>query len=93
MRACLPYLREQIQLLNPKIIVALGATAVQGLLEIETVGITKMRGKWLHYNGIDLMPTYHPAYLLRNPSVKKDVWEDMKTVLAKLGRQPPSRGK
>ena len=93
MRACLPYLREQIQLLNPKIIVALGATAVQGLLEIETVGITKMRGKWLHYNGIDLMPTYHPAYLLRNPSVKKDVWEDMKTVLAKLGRQPPSREK
>jgi DNA polymerase len=91
MRACLPYLRRQIQLLNPKIIVALGATAVQGLLEIETAGITRMRGKWLNYNGIDLMPTYHPAYLLRNPTVKKDVWEDMKAVLAKLGRQPPSR--
>ena len=91
MQACLPYLREQIRLLNPKIIVALGATAVQGLLEIETVGITKMRGKWLSYNGIDLMPTYHPAYLLRNPVAKKDVWEDMKAVLAKLGKEPPKR--
>ena len=91
MHACLPYLREQIQLLKPKIIVALGATAIQGLLGIETVGITKMRGKWLSYNGIDLMPTYHPAYLLRNPTVKKDVWEDMKAVLSKLGREPPPR--
>jgi uracil-DNA glycosylase len=91
MRACLPYLREQIQLLNPRIIVALGATAVQGLLEIETVGITKTRGKWLSYDGIDVMPTYHPAYLLRNPLAKKDVWEDMKAVLAKLGKEPPKR--
>jgi DNA polymerase len=91
MHACLPYLREQIQRLHPKIIVALGATAVQGLLEIETVGITKMRGQWLSYKGIDLMPTYHPAYLLRNPTVKKDVWEDMKEVLAKLGKEPPKR--
>lgn len=86
--ACLPYLREQIALLRPKVLVALGATAVRGLLDVET-GITKLRGKWLVYEGIDLMPTYHPAYLLRNPAGKKDVWDDMKAVLAKLGRTPP----
>ncbi|MFH0953847.1 MAG: uracil-DNA glycosylase [Verrucomicrobiota bacterium] len=92
MQACLPYLKEQIALLKPKVIVALGATAVRGLLEVET-GITRLRGQWLSYEGIDLMPTYHPAYLLRNPAGKKDVWEDMKAVLARLGRQPPSRKK
>jgi DNA polymerase len=93
MNACLPYLRRQITLLKPKIIVALGATSVQGLLQIETVGITKMRGQWMSYQGIDLMPTFHPAYLLRNPPAKKDVWADMKTVLAKLGKEPPKRAK
>ena len=93
MNACLPYLRAQIELLNPKIIVALGATSVQGLLQIETVGITKLRGKWLSYKEIDLMPTFHPAYLLRNPPAKKEVWEDMKAVLAKLGKEPPKRAK
>lgn len=91
MNACLPYLRTQIELLKPKIIVALGATAVQGLLQIETIGITKLRGQWMSYQGIDLMPTFHPAYLLRNPPAKKEVWEDMKAVLAKLGREPPKR--
>ena len=93
MSACLPYLRAQIERLKPKVIVALGATSVQGLLGIETVGITKMRGQWMSYQGIDLMPTFHPAYLLRNPPAKKEVWEDMKAVLARLGRQPPARAK
>ena len=93
MNACLPYLRAQIELLKPKLIVALGATAVQGLLQIETVGITKLRGQWMSYQGIDLMPTFHPAYLLRNPPAKREVWEDMKTVLAKLGKEPPKRTK
>jgi uracil-DNA glycosylase len=93
MNACLPYLRRQIELLKPKIIVALGATSVQGLLQIETVGITKLRGQWMSYQGIDLMPTFHPAYLLRNPPAKKEVWDDMKTVLAKLGKEPPKRAK
>ena len=93
MNACLPYLRAQIELLKPKLIVALGATAVQGLLQIETVGITKLRGQWMSYQGIDLMPTFHPAYLLRNPPAKREVWEDMKTVLAKLGKEPPKRAK
>ncbi len=91
MTACMPFLREQIALLKPKVIVALGATAVKGLLQVET-GITKLRGKWLLYEGIDLMPTFHPAYLLRNPAGKKDVWDDIKAVLAHLGRTPPKRG-
>jgi DNA polymerase len=90
MKACIPYLEEQIALLKPKVIVALGATAIRGLLDVET-GITKLRGKWLEYCGIPLMPTYHPAYLLRNPAGKRDVWEDMKAVLARLGRTPPPR--
>ena len=84
MQACLPFLKEQIALLRPKVIVALGATAVRGLLNLE-IGITKLRGKWQTYEGIDLMPTYHPAYLLRNESAKRPVWEDMKLVRDALG--------
>ncbi len=90
--ACLPFLKEQIALLRPAVIVALGATAVKGLLGIET-GITKLRGKWLEYEGAPLMPTFHPAYLLRNPSAKREVWDDMKQVLARIGRAPPTRSK
>lgn len=88
MQTCLPYLKAQIALLKPKVIIALGATAVRGLTGLET-GITKLRGKWLVFENIDLMPTYHPAYLLRNPSAKREVWEDLKEALAKLGRTPP----
>jgi uracil-DNA glycosylase family 4 len=85
MQACIPYLHEQIDLIQPKVIVALGATAVDGLLG-KTVGITKLRGQWQMYRGIPLMPTYHPAYLLRNqaPSEKRRVWEDMLLVMEKL---------
>lgn len=90
MAACLPYLQEQISLIRPKVIVALGATALQGLLDVQ-MGITKVRGTWMEYEGVPLMPTFHPAYLLRSPAGKKDVWEDMKAVLAKLGREPPPR--
>lgn len=91
MQSCLPYLHEQIALLKPKVIVALGATAVKGLFGDDIGGITKIRGKWLQYQGIDAMPTYHPAYLLRNPPAKPDVWTDMKTVLSKLGREAPAK--
>ena len=90
METCMPYLKEQIRLLKPKVIIALGATAVKGLLDVRT-GITKLRGTWLAFEGIDLMPTYHPAYLLRNPSAKKDVWEDLKEVLHFLGRPVPKK--
>ena len=86
MNTCIPYLHEQIDLIRPKVIVALGATAVEGLLG-KTVGITKLRGNWRTYRGIPLMPTYHPAYLLRNqaPSEKRRVWEDMLQVMERLG--------
>ena len=83
---CIPYLQEQIDLIKPKAIVALGATAVDGLLG-KTIGITKLRGNWQTYRGIPLMPTYHPAYLLRNQSLseKRKVWEDILKVMEKLG--------
>ena len=90
MAACLPYLREQIRLLKPRVIVALGGTATRGLLGLEA-GITKLRGRWFAYEGIDVMPTYHPAYLLRNESGKRDAWRDLQAVLQRLGRTPPPR--
>ena len=88
MEECLPYLKEQLELLRPKVIVCLGATAVKGLLAT-TTGITKLRGSWRSFEGIDVMPTFHPAYLLRNPPAKKDAWEDLKEVLRRLGRPIP----
>jgi uracil-DNA glycosylase family 4 len=85
MATCIPYLHEQIDLIRPKVIVALGATAVEGLLG-KTVGITRLRGTWKTYRGTPLMPTYHPAYLLRNQAMseKRKVWEDMLAVMEKL---------
>jgi DNA polymerase len=86
MQTCIPYLHEQIDLIRPRVIVALGGTAVEGLLG-KTLGITKLRGQWRTYRGIPLMPTYHPAYLLRNQSLseKRRVWEDMLQVMERLG--------
>lgn len=89
MEKCLPYLKEQIAILKPKVIICLGATAVKGLFGPDLEGITKIRGQWRTYEGIDTMPTYHPAYLLRNPPMKADAWKDMKEVLHKLGRKVP----
>ena len=85
MQTCIPYLEAQIDLIKPKILVALGGTAVEGLLGMS--GIMKMRGNWQTYRGIPLMPTYHPSYLLRNqaPAEKRRVWEDMMQVMEKLG--------
>ncbi|HWC61763.1 MAG TPA: uracil-DNA glycosylase [Verrucomicrobiae bacterium] len=85
MQTCIPYLHEQIDLIRPKVLVALGATAVEGLLG-KTMGITRLRGNWQTYRGIPLMPTYHPAYLLRNQALseKRRVWEDMLQVMEKL---------
>jgi len=78
--ACEPFLRKQIELIRPEIIVALGKFAVQTLLQSK-VPITKLRGQWHSYHGIKTMPTFHPAYLLRNPGDKKLVWEDIKKVI------------
>src|SRR5207248_754151 len=73
MQTCIPFLHEQIDLIRPKILVALGATAVEGLLG-KTAGINKVRGTWQIYRGTPLMPTFHPAYLLRTPGDKRKVW-------------------
>ncbi len=85
MQTCIPFLHEQIDLIRPKVLVALGATAVEGLLG-KTIGITKLRGNWRTYRGIPLMPTYHPAFLLRNQAMseKRKVWEDMLQVMQRL---------
>lgn len=81
--ACEPFLKKQIDLVRPEIIVALGKFAVQTLLQSK-VPITKLRGNWHRYHGIKLMPTFHPAYLLRNPADKKLVWEDIKKVIKEM---------
>ncbi|MBI4211264.1 MAG: uracil-DNA glycosylase [Deltaproteobacteria bacterium] len=83
MAACMPYLRKQIDIIDPKIIVCLGATAIQGLLQTEEK-ISRIRGTFRDWDGIKVMPTFHPAYLLRNPEMKKTVWEDMKKVMEEL---------
>jgi DNA polymerase len=92
MAACMPYLSRQLELVEPAVIVALGATAVQGLFGT-TEGITRLRGRWRLYKGkIAVMPTFHPAYLLRTPAAKRQVWEDLQAVLRQLGRPIPERG-
>ncbi|MGA7616584.1 MAG: uracil-DNA glycosylase [Thermoanaerobaculia bacterium] len=85
--ACNPFITRQIELIAPKVIVTLGRFAVQTLLRSD-LPISAVRGKWQSYRGIKVMPTYHPAYLLRNPSAKKDVWSDMKKVMSELGINP-----
>jgi DNA polymerase len=97
MQACLPFLREQIRIVQPKVIVLLGGTAIRGLLDTQ-VGVTRMQGQWTRYDGIPVMPTYHPAYILRFESLgdaaglkraKTEVWHALKLVLAQLGRSVP----
>jgi DNA polymerase len=83
MKACEPYLLRQLELLQPKVICALGRIAIQGLLR-ETTPIGKLRGQWRIFHTIPLMPTFHPAYLLRNNSQKRFAWEDLQAVMAKL---------
>jgi DNA polymerase len=86
MQTCLPYLLEQIDIIKPRVIVALGATAVEGLFG-KPMPITKLRGNWQTFRETPVMPTFHPAYLLRNQALseKRKVWEDMLQVLEKLG--------
>jgi uracil-DNA glycosylase family 4 len=90
--ACEPFLRKQVALVRPKVIVALGKFAAQVLLR-SRVPISKLRGVWSEFDGVPLMPTFHPAYLLRNPADKRLVWEDVKKVLERLGMSIPERGR
>jgi DNA polymerase len=86
--ACQPFLEAQIHAIRPRVLVGLGKFGAHWLLKTAEP-ITRLRGRVGEYEGIPVMPTYHPAYLLRNPSAKKDVWEDMKVVLRMLGRPAP----
>lgn len=92
MEACMPYLLRQIALVKPKAIVALGATALKGLTGNPAVSITNARGAWNKFNDIPMMPTFHPAYLLRFPAAKAEAWKDLKAVLKLLGKTPPQTG-
>lgn len=85
--ACEPFLKAQLAALRPKVIVALGKFAAQTLLR-EATPITRLRGQWRSYEGVPLMPTFHPAYLLRNPADKKLAWMDLKDVMKRFGKEP-----
>ena len=86
MQCCQPFLDEQIKIIAPKVIITLGASSTRALLKTDDV-ISSLRGKFTEYMGIPLMPTYHPAALLRNPKLKKDVWQDMKKVMALVSKK------
>ena len=88
-RLCEPFLRQQLRLIAPRVICALGAFAAKTLLQTETP-ITALRGRFHMYEGIKLMPTYHPAYLLRNPPAKKQVWEDVQLIMKEIEPGRPS---
>ena len=88
--SCFPYLKTQIDIINPKIIVTLGRYSTSAILgTAEAIRISELRGKFFNYNGIKVMPTFHPAYLLRNGKDKKLVWDDMKAVLKELDMHIP----
>ena len=89
MAACLPYLQAQIEAIEPEVVCLLGAVALRALLG-QKAAITKLRGHWQQLGGARVMPTYHPAYLLRNPHAKRDFWTDLKAIRDLLGR-PPAR--
>lgn len=90
--ACMPYLTEQLEIVQPKVIVTLGNVPLKALFNVQ--GIMKLRGTWRLYKGaVPVMPTYHPAYVLRNPTaqVRGDVWNDLKLVMRQLGKTLPER--
>jgi DNA polymerase len=87
---CRDYLERQLELIRPRYLCALGACAAQNLLQ-STLPIGRLRGRFHDYRGIPVLCTYHPAYLLRSPEKKKDVWDDMKRLLARMGRQVPEK--
>lgn len=89
---CSPYLLRQLDVIDPKVLVCLGAVAAQTLLET-TRGISQFRGEWMTWHGHKLMATYHPAYLLRNPAAKSEVWKDLQKVMAELGLPLPRKAK
>lgn len=89
---CRGYLDRQLEIIQPEFICCLGSVAAKTLLETET-SIGKLRGKFHLYRGIPVLCTYHPAYLLRNPAAKRDVWEDMQMLMREMGIELPRRGR
>ncbi len=90
-KTCSPFLMRQLDAIAPKVIVCLGACSAQTLLQT-TRGISHFRGQWMEFRGTKLMATYHPAYLLRNPAAKADVWKDLQKVMAELGLEVKKGG-
>jgi len=88
--ACIGFVKKQIAAIRPKVIVTLGNVPTQNLLGTKQ-GITRLRGSWQEYEGIPVMPTFHPSYLLRSPGEKGKVWEDVKLVMKKLGMPVPEK--
>ncbi|MEI6054980.1 MAG: uracil-DNA glycosylase [Lentisphaerota bacterium] len=86
-QTCLPYLLEQIDVIRPKVLLLLGATPLKYILDL--VGITKLHGTWHEFHGIKTIPSFHPAYLLRDPNQKKYAWEDLQKIMQFLGKTPP----
>ncbi|MBX9788887.1 MAG: uracil-DNA glycosylase [Pirellulales bacterium] len=89
---CWPYLEQQLAILRPEFICCLGAVAVRRLLSV-TTAVGRLRGQFFTYQGSQVLVTYHPSYLLRNPPAKKDVWEDMKLLMARMGIELGARDK
>jgi len=88
--ACNRFLTPQLELVAPRVIVALGKCAAQNLGVAEPTG--PWRGRWKQWRDIPVLPTYHPAFLLRSPQFKRTVWQDLQMVMARLGKTPPGRG-
>jgi DNA polymerase len=80
---CQPFLDRQLEIIKPKVICALGSFAARTLLNSDS-GISRLRGRFHDFNGIPVMPTYHPSYLLRNPQAKREVWEDIQKIMELL---------
>jgi DNA polymerase len=87
--ACEPFLVKQLEMIQPKVIVCMGKFAAQTLLQT-TTAISRLRGTWQIYNGIKVMPIFHPAYLLRNAAEKRVTWEDLQLVMKELGLKKPT---
>jgi uracil-DNA glycosylase len=87
---CSPYLYRQLGVIHPKVICCLGSCSAQTMLQT-TEGISRFRGQWFDFRGSKLIATYHPAYLLRNPAAKGEVWKDLQKVMAVLGLEPPKK--
>jgi DNA polymerase len=90
-KTCKPFLLREIAIVQPQVLVVLGNTAMKNLLDTKE-GITKLRGEFQDYRGIKVMPTFHPAYLLRDPSKKRETWDDMKKVREYLQKNPRKTG-